>query len=178
MLYIIATSVEGGRRQGLLSVAGVHLGSLVHVAAACAGLSALIVSSAIAFSTVKYVGAAYLVFIGIKKWLEKDEPPDPPARPPRSGARVFTQGVIVNILNPKTALFFLAFLPQFVDRDRTGLDPDRRARPRLGRARPALRRCLCARGRDDRRLHPPAPQDGSNCLGRDIHRTGRSRRQN
>jgi len=117
VLYIIATSVEGGRRQGLLSVAGVHVGSLVHVAAACAGLSALIVSSAIAFSTVKYVGAAYLVFIGIKKWLEKDELPDLPARPPRSGARVFTQGVIVNILNPKTALFFLAFLPQFVDPD-------------------------------------------------------------
>jgi threonine/homoserine/homoserine lactone efflux protein len=119
VLYIIATSVEGGRRQGLLSVGGVHLGSLVHVAAACVGLSALIVSSAIAFSTVKYVGAAYLVFIGIKKWLEKDEPVELPARPPRSGRRVFTQGVVVNVLNPKTALFFLAFLPQFVDSDRT-----------------------------------------------------------
>jgi threonine/homoserine/homoserine lactone efflux protein len=119
VLYIIATSVEGGRRAGLLSVTGVHLGSLVHVAAACAGLSALIVSSAIAFSTVKYVGAAYLVFIGIKKWLEKDDLPDLPARPPRSAARVFVQGVVVNVLNPKTALFFLAFLPQFVDRDRT-----------------------------------------------------------
>jgi threonine/homoserine/homoserine lactone efflux protein len=119
VLYIIATSVEGGRRQGLLSVAGVHLGSLVHVAAACVGLSALIVSSAIAFSSVKYVGAAYLVFIGIKKWLEKDGPIELLARPPRSGRRVFTQGVVVNVLNPKTALFFLAFLPQFVDSDRT-----------------------------------------------------------
>jgi threonine/homoserine/homoserine lactone efflux protein len=119
VLYIIATSVEGGRRAGLLSVAGVHLGSFVHVAAACAGLSALIVSSAIAFSAVKYVGAAYLVFVGIRKWLEKDEPVDLPTRAPRSGSRVFVQGVVVNVLNPKTALFFLAFLPQFVDRDRT-----------------------------------------------------------
>jgi len=119
VLYIVATSVEGGRRNGLLSVAGVHLGSLVHVAAACAGLSALIVSSAIAFSTVKYAGAAYLILVGIRKWLERDEPAELPARPPRSGRRVFTQGVVVNVLNPKTALFFLAFLPQFVDRDRT-----------------------------------------------------------
>jgi threonine/homoserine/homoserine lactone efflux protein len=119
VLYIVATSVSGGRRHGLISVAGVHLGSLVHVTAAVAGLSALIVSSAIAFSTVKYVGAAYLILVGIRKWLEKDEPVDLPARPPRSGRRVFTQGVVVNVLNPKTALFFLAFLPQFVDRDRT-----------------------------------------------------------
>ena len=119
VLYIIATSVEGGRRHGLLSVAGVHLGSLVHVTAAVAGLSALIVSSAIAFSTVKYAGAAYLVLVGIRKWLERDDPIEAAARPPRSGRRVFTQGVVVNVLNPKTALFFLAFLPQFIDRDRT-----------------------------------------------------------
>jgi threonine/homoserine/homoserine lactone efflux protein len=119
VLYIVATSVEGGRRHGLLSVAGVHLGSLVHVTAAVAGLSALIVSSAIAFSTVKYVGAAYLIVVGIRKWLERDAPAEPAARPTRSGRRVFSQGVVVNVLNPKTALFFLAFLPQFVDRDRT-----------------------------------------------------------
>jgi threonine/homoserine/homoserine lactone efflux protein len=119
VLYVIATSVEGGRRAGLLSVAGVHVGSIIHIAAACAGLSALIVSSAIAFSTVKYVGAAYLILIGIKKWLDKDDLPKDVPRPPRSGRRIFTQGVVVNVLNPKTALFFLAFLPQFVDRDRT-----------------------------------------------------------
>ncbi|HZO61430.1 MAG TPA: LysE family translocator [Gaiellaceae bacterium] len=129
VLYVIATSVEGGRRAGLLSVCGVHLGSLVHVAAACAGLSALIVSSAVAFSTVRYVGAAYLVYVGVKRWLERDEAPAPgegpasgvpaSARPARSARRVFAQGVVVNVLNPKTALFFLAFLPQFVDRDRT-----------------------------------------------------------
>ena len=118
VLYIVATSVEGGRRNGLLSVAGVHVGSVVHIAAAVAGLSALIVSSAIAFSAVKYVGAAYLIYVGIRKLLGKDEPGEIEARPPRSGRRVFSQGVIVNVLNPKTALFFLAFLPQFVDRDR------------------------------------------------------------
>jgi threonine/homoserine/homoserine lactone efflux protein len=115
VLYIVATSVDGGRRNGLLSVAGVHLGSLVHIAAAVAGLSALIVSSAIAFSAVKYVGAAYLVFVGIRKLLDKDEPIEAEERAPRSGRRVFSQGVVVNVLNPKTALFFLAFLPQFVD---------------------------------------------------------------
>ena len=118
VLYIITTSVEGGRRNGLLSVAGVHLGSIVHITAAVLGLSALIVSSAIAFSSVKYVGAAYLVYVGIRKFFEKDEPDETASRPPRSGRRVFTQGVVVNVLNPKTALFFLAFLPQFVDRDR------------------------------------------------------------
>src|SRR3954451_22950423 len=83
VLYIITTSVEGGRRNGLLSVAGVHLGSIVHVVAAVLGLSALIVSSAIAFSAVKYVGAAYLVYVGIRKFFERDDT-DPAPRPPRS----------------------------------------------------------------------------------------------
>jgi threonine/homoserine/homoserine lactone efflux protein len=118
VLYVVATSVDGDRRNGLVSVAGIHLGSLVHVAAAVAGLSALIVSSAIAFSAVKYLGAAYLVYVGIRKLLGKDEPPETVERTPRSASRVFGQGVIVNVLNPKTALFFLAFVPQFVDPDR------------------------------------------------------------
>ena len=91
---------------------------MVHIAAAVAGLSALIVSSAIAFSAVKYVGAAYLVYVGIRKLLGKDEPVDTVERAPRSTRRVFGQGVLVNVLNPKTALFFLAFMPQFVDPDR------------------------------------------------------------
>jgi len=118
VLYIVTTSVEGGRRTGLVSVAGIHVGSLVHVAAAVAGLSAIIVSSAVAFSAVKYAGAAYLVAVGVRKWLDRDEPLIV-ERPPRSRRRVFAQGVVVNVLNPKTALFFLAFLPQFVDRDHT-----------------------------------------------------------
>ncbi len=119
VLYVVATSVESGRRNGLLSVAGVHVGSTVHVVAAVAGLSALIASSAVAFSAVKIVGAAYLIAIGVCKWLARDEPLEPARRAPRSGWRIFAQGVVVNVLNPKTALFFLAFLPQFVDRDRT-----------------------------------------------------------
>jgi threonine/homoserine/homoserine lactone efflux protein len=118
VLYIVATSVDGGRRNGLVSVAGIHLGSLVHIAAAVAGLSALIVSSAIAFSALKYVGAAYLVYVGIRKLLGRDEPFETGERTPRSARRVFGQGVVVNVLNPKTALFFLAFMPQFVDPDR------------------------------------------------------------
>jgi threonine/homoserine/homoserine lactone efflux protein len=118
VLYVVATSVDGGRRNGLVSVAGIHLGSVVHIAAAVAGLSALIVSSAIAFSAVKYVGAAYLVYVGIRKLLGKDEPVETVERAPRSTRRVFGRGVLVNVLNPKTALFFLAFMPQFVDPDR------------------------------------------------------------
>jgi threonine/homoserine/homoserine lactone efflux protein len=132
VLYIVATSVDGGRRNGLVSVAGIHLGSLVHVAAAVAGLSALIVSSAIAFSAVKYAGAAYLVYVGIRKLLGKDEPIETVDRRPRSARRIFGQGVLVNVLNPKTALFFLAFVAA-VRRPRPArLDADDRA-PRLVR---------------------------------------------
>jgi threonine/homoserine/homoserine lactone efflux protein len=120
VLYIVFQSAEQGRRVGLASVAGIHLGTLVHVAAASAGLSALIVASALAFSVVKYAGAAYLVYLGIRKLLERDaetrvEREREPLR------RAFMRGVIVNVLNPKTALFFLAFLPQFVAPDRGGV---------------------------------------------------------
>ena len=176
VLYIVATSVDGGRRNGLLSVAGVHLGSLVHIAAAVAGLSALIVSSAIAFSAVKYVGAAYLVYVGIRKLLGKDEPIEAEARAPRSGRRVFSQGVVVNVLNPKTALFFLAFLPQFVDPRPAGVDADDRAGALLDRPRAAQRRRVRPRGGHDRRRPPPAPEGGPVRVGRHLHRPGRSRR--
>ena len=118
VLYVVVQSAEHGRRAGLVSVAGLHLGTLVHTAAAAAGLSALVVSSAVAFSAVKYAGAAYLVYLGIRRLLARDGPAvaAPPARRLR---RVFGEGFVVNMLNPKTALFFLAFLPQFVDPDRT-----------------------------------------------------------
>jgi threonine/homoserine/homoserine lactone efflux protein len=117
VLYIVAQSAEHGRLAGLISVAGVHLGTLVHVAAAAIGLSALIVSSAAAFSVVKYAGAAYLIYLGIRRLLT-GEPAELESRDqPLSG--LFAQGVVVNVLNPKTALFFLAFLPQFVDAERT-----------------------------------------------------------
>jgi threonine/homoserine/homoserine lactone efflux protein len=112
--YIVTQSIDQGRRAGLLSALGVASGGLVHVLAATVGLSALIASSATAFTIVKLVGAVYLVAVGIRRILSKDER-GRPVQPPR--AHVYRQGVIVNVLNPKTALFFLAFLPQFVDRD-------------------------------------------------------------
>jgi threonine/homoserine/homoserine lactone efflux protein len=120
VLYIVFQSAEQGRRVGLASVAGVHLGTLVHVAAASAGLSAVIVASSLAFSIVKYAGAAYLVYLGIRKLLEPNEETRIERRrePLR---RAFMRGTIVNALNPKTALFFLAFLPQFVGPDRGGV---------------------------------------------------------
>ncbi len=120
VLYVVVQSAEQGRRVGLASVAGIHLGTLVHVAAAVAGLSALIVASSLAFSVVKYAGAAYLVYLGIRKLIERDPPVavEHKAEPLR---RAFVRGAVVNALNPKTALFFLAFLPQFVEADRGGV---------------------------------------------------------
>jgi threonine/homoserine/homoserine lactone efflux protein len=117
VLYIVAQSAEHGRLAGIVSVAGVHLGTLVHVAAAAVGLSALIVSSAVAFSVVKFAGAAYLVYLGIHRLLTREPAELEPRDRPLSG--LFAHGVVVNVLNPKTALFFLAFLPQFVDPERT-----------------------------------------------------------
>jgi threonine/homoserine/homoserine lactone efflux protein len=117
VLYIVVQSAEQGRRAGLASVGGIHVGSLVHVAAATAGLSALIVASALAFSVVKFAGAAYLVYLGVRKLLERSAV-ERVERPPEPLRRAFRRGIVVNVLNPKTALFFLAFLPQFVDPDR------------------------------------------------------------
>ena len=116
VLYIVARSVDQGRVAGLASVGGVHVGTLLHVAAAALGLSALLVSSAVAYDTVRWLGAAYLVWLGLRRLLARDEEvgPDRP-RPERGLGRVFAQGVVVNLLNPKTTLFFFAFLPQFVD---------------------------------------------------------------
>ena len=120
VLYIVVQSAEQGRRVGLASVAGVHLGTLVHVAAAAAGLSALIVASSVAFSAVKYAGAAYLVLLGLRKLLAR-EPVAEVERRREPLRRAFVRGTIVNAFNPKTALFFLAFLPQFVAPGRGGV---------------------------------------------------------
>jgi threonine/homoserine/homoserine lactone efflux protein len=114
VLYVVTRSISQGRRAGLLSVLGVHVGSVVHVAAAALGLSALLASSATAFAVVRYLGAAYLIWLGVRKLRRR------PASPVGevatvARARLFTQGIVVNVLNPKTAIFFLAFLPQFVD---------------------------------------------------------------
>jgi threonine/homoserine/homoserine lactone efflux protein len=116
VLYIVARSIEQGRSAGLVSVLGVHLGSLVHIAAAAVGLSSLLVSSALAFHVVKYLGAAYLVYLGIRALVTRVEPGEVEVRPAPPG-KLLRQGAVVNVLNPKTALFFLAFLPQFVDPD-------------------------------------------------------------
>jgi threonine/homoserine/homoserine lactone efflux protein len=114
VLYIVTRSVAQGRTAGLVSVLGVHAGSTVHVAAAALGLSALLTSSAAAFTVVKYLGAAYLIYLGVQKLRQPaDGEPVETTAVPRG--RLFRQGVVVNVLNPKTAMFFLAFLPQFVD---------------------------------------------------------------
>ena len=115
VLYIVAQSVEHGRRAGLTAVAGVHVGSAVHVFAATVGLSALLVSSAVAFSAVKFLGAIYLIFLGVQRLLNRDSGDGTPSASERNLGRIFRQGIVVNVLNPKTALFFFAFLPQFVD---------------------------------------------------------------
>jgi threonine/homoserine/homoserine lactone efflux protein len=114
--YVVMHSVDKGRRAGLASAAGVASGGLVHVAAATVGLSAVIASSATAFTIVKLVGAAYLIVVGIRRIVGRDDSKQVQA-PPAPPSRIYRQGVIVNVFNPKTALFFLAFLPQFVNRD-------------------------------------------------------------
>jgi threonine/homoserine/homoserine lactone efflux protein len=118
VLYITARSIDQGRMAGLVSVLGVATGSLVHVAAAAFGLSALLLSSAVAFSVVKYLGAAYLIYLGIRKLLVKEELQELETGREQKFSRTYLQGIVVNVLNPKTALFFFAFLPQFVDPSR------------------------------------------------------------
>jgi threonine/homoserine/homoserine lactone efflux protein len=115
VLYIISTGIGRGRRMAMASMLGIEIGATFHVAAAALGLSAVIASSALAYSFIKYVGAAYLVFLGIKSLRSGGE--GHPLRVPGavSARTAFIRGVVVNALNPKLALFFLAFLPQFVD---------------------------------------------------------------
>ena len=115
VLYVVTRSVDQGRPAGLASVLGVGIGSLVHITFAAIGLSALLASSAAAFSAVKWLGAAYLIWLGLQRLLTQGEEDAPAAVVPERLSRVFLHGVVVNVLNPKTALFFLAFLPQFVD---------------------------------------------------------------
>jgi threonine/homoserine/homoserine lactone efflux protein len=107
VLYVVTQSVSHGRRAGIASVAGITTGTLVHIAAATVGLSALLASSA--------VGAAYLIVVGIRRLAGWEREQEPWTGAPRNLGRLYRQGIVVNTLNPKTALFFLAFLPQFVD---------------------------------------------------------------
>jgi threonine/homoserine/homoserine lactone efflux protein len=115
VLYVVTQSVSHGRRAGIASVAGITTGTLVHIAAATVGLSALLASSAVAFDVVKYLGAAYLIVVGIRRLAGWEREQEPWTGEPRKLGRLYRQGIVVNTLNPKTALFFLAFLPQFVD---------------------------------------------------------------
>jgi threonine/homoserine/homoserine lactone efflux protein len=118
VFYILSRAIGQGRKAGVVSAAGIATGTLVHATAAALGLSAILVSSARAFRVVQFAGALYLVFLGVRALLSRDSVEVSTAAAPHSLSRVFVQGVLVNLLNPKTALFFLAFLPQFVDTSR------------------------------------------------------------
>ncbi|MCP2339582.1 LysE family translocator [Actinomadura rupiterrae] len=114
-LYIVTRSIADGRRAGVVSALGVECATLVHVALAAAGLSALIAASATAFSVLRYAGAAYLLYLAVRTLRSRDELSEVRVAP-ASLRRVFLDGLLVNLFKPKVVLFFLAFLPQFVDR--------------------------------------------------------------
>jgi threonine/homoserine/homoserine lactone efflux protein len=115
VLYIVSQSVGHGRVGGLAAVLGTEIGAFVHVTGAALGVSAIVASSATAFSALKIAGGAYLVVLGVKRLLERDAHGEPGSARTRSLGSIFRQGALVSALNPKTALFFLAFLPQFVE---------------------------------------------------------------
>jgi len=116
--FVVSRSIGHGRAAGLVSVLGIVVGTLFHLVAATLGLSALLASSALAFQFVKYLGAAYLIYLGIRTLRRDDSQLLEAAHGERRLLHIFAEGVLVNLLNPKTALFFLAFLPQFVDPSR------------------------------------------------------------
>jgi threonine/homoserine/homoserine lactone efflux protein len=112
VIYVVTRSLDGGTRAGLVSVLGVETGTFAYALAAAAGLTGLIAASETGFTIVRYAGAAYLVFLGVRRLLERDAPQQEGSSP---RARLYLRGVLVQLLNPKIAVFFLAFLPQFVD---------------------------------------------------------------
>lgn len=115
IFYVLARSLRGGRREGVLSAAGTFLGGLVHVGAAAFGLSAILAASAVAFETVRYAGAAYLIYLGYRMFRSRQTQDDEMSGGElEAGGNTFSQGVLTEMLNPKTALFFLSFIPQFV----------------------------------------------------------------
>ena len=117
MLYVLSRSLAGGKREGVLSALGTFVGGMVHVFAAAAGISIILAKSALAFATVKYAGAAYLCFLGVKMILETRAVESPLENANVSSRNPFWQGIATEALNPKTALFFLSFIPQFVNHD-------------------------------------------------------------
>jgi threonine/homoserine/homoserine lactone efflux protein len=116
MLYVLARSLAGGKREGVLSAFGTFLGGMVHVFAAALGVSIVLAKSAMAFAAVKYVGAAYLCFLGVRMILDARKNSDVAADFNGPARNPFWQGVATEVFNPKTALFFLSFIPQFVNR--------------------------------------------------------------
>jgi threonine/homoserine/homoserine lactone efflux protein len=117
IFYVLTRALTGGTREGVLSSLGTFLGGLVHVIAAALGLSAIVASSATAFLIVKYVGAIYLIWIGVRMILTRDESLGE-AQAATTSTHALRQGILTELLNPKTALFFLSFLPQFVRPER------------------------------------------------------------
>jgi threonine/homoserine/homoserine lactone efflux protein len=117
IFYVLTRSIKGGRGEGYASALGTAVGGLFHVVAAAVGLSAILATSAIAFSLVKYIGAAYLIYLGIRALLSKDEIIKVDSGERRQNRQAFFQGITTEMLNPKTALFFLAFIPQFINHD-------------------------------------------------------------
>lgn len=116
VLYIITRSTEQGTRAGLVSVCGIQAGTVVHAVAAAFGVSAILMASAMAFALLKYAGGAYLIYLGCKKIFGKKKTAESiAALPPQRMQTIFWQGMVVNVLNPKCALFFFAFLPQFIN---------------------------------------------------------------
>jgi threonine/homoserine/homoserine lactone efflux protein len=117
VMYIVARSIDQGRSAGIVSAMGLAAGSVILIIAAAFGVSALLAASPRAFDVVRYAGAAYLLFLGIRTALSRPPAPGEAHAPPEPLSRIFLEGIVVNLLNPKTALFFFAFLPQFVARD-------------------------------------------------------------
>jgi threonine/homoserine/homoserine lactone efflux protein len=121
VIYVITRSADQNRRAGVMSGLGVGTGNLVLVIAAAFGLSALLASSLAAYNTLRYVGAAYLVYLGVRRLMDRSLPEGPGATTPQPLSRIYNQGFLVGLLNPKAALFFLSFLPQFAHRGQGGL---------------------------------------------------------
>ena len=115
VIYVVTRSIEHGRTAGMVSMLGVETGTFAYALAAAAGLSGLIAASVTAFTVVKYAGAAYLLYLGVRKLLERDQPQD---ALPSGRSQLFLNGTLVQLLNPKIAIFFVAFLPQFVHSSR------------------------------------------------------------
>jgi threonine/homoserine/homoserine lactone efflux protein len=120
-LYVLAHSLGQGRRAGIISAIGICCGFLVHTAAAAIGLSAILMASALAFTVVKYSGASYLIYLGICTLTTRTPAHEVSLSTATGYQRLFTQGFLTNVMNPKVALFFLAFVPQFVDPTRSAI---------------------------------------------------------